>query len=257
MTELTGLLNVPQKDIYEYIESYAKIYPDLTKVFIYKEPIKSRIAGFEQQGKLSPKPRGTVMSEQLLEDSLRRTKTRLSDIVIANKFDMFCTFTFAEDRQNVELCKHKMEMWLKYENRFGNKFNYLIVPEFHKDGQSLHFHALFKGYKGQIIDSGHKRPDGRPVYNIPSYKYGFSTATLIDTEGIPKVSSYIKKYITKEMPHFTNKQRYWCSKGLIRPEKIKNPVLFPYITKEFDQTYQADKYTLHIANRKLSLISKI
>jgi hypothetical protein len=260
----------PQQ-LYTEVESYAKIYPNLTKLITYKKPIMVQNKGFET-GVVVPiefdghtyyekqKPvskRGSGGSSiQVQADSFRRTKTRLSDIVIANEFDLFCTFTFATERQDIRRCKARMSSWLNNQYKRQGKFKYLIVPEFHKDGVSIHFHALFQGYKGELVDSGHKRKDGRIVYNIPGWRFGFSTATKIDTEGLPLVSSYVKKYITKDMPKIDNKKRYWCSHNLVRPKKVANPIIFPEDAKKFTETYGNDDYDIQIAHERVDLVDR-
>jgi hypothetical protein len=248
------ILNAKEHEIYSTVDSYAKIYPNLTKLITYKQPIQVREAGWEAPEK-EYKPRSTGSMQSQI-DSLRRTKTRLSDIVLANRFSLFCTFTFATERSDVARCKSRMSHWLDNQNTRVGKFKYLIVPEFHKDGVSIHFHALFKDYNGNLVDSGHKRSDGRVVYNIPGYKFGFSTATKIDEEGIPKVSSYIKKYITKDMPQFENKKRYWCSHDLIRPDKVQNPLLFPEDELRFTESYDNNGFNVRISHERVDLISR-
>ncbi len=247
---------VKEHAIYQTVDSYAKIYDNFTKVIKYNKPIKIRVSGFESVKKKMRSRVATQSNNPLyLIESIRRTKTRLSDIVLSNKFDLFCTFTFdpkKTDRHNVELCKKRMSKWLDNQNARVGKFKYLIVPERHKDG-ALHFHALFKSYSGELVNSGHFRKDGRIVYNISGWKWGFSTATKIDDAGIPLVSSYVKKYITKDMPQFNNKQRYWCSKGLVRPKKVLNPVVFDYSV--FDSEYQSDSATFYSAKHRIELVS--
>ncbi len=240
-------------EIYQIVHSYAKIYPNMTKLFVFDHPSKVRIAGFEPRDKQEhiQKPNNDPVA---LIDSLRRTKTRLSDIVVSNNFDLFCTFTFAKDRQNVNHLKKQMSKWLNNQHTRVGKFAYLIVPEFHKDGQSIHFHALFKDYKGELVDTGHKTKRGQPSLVIQSYTLGYSTAVEIDD--IEKVGSYVKKYITKDMPQFSGKKRYWCSHDLIRPVKVINPVTFPADMHHFTDEHQMNNMRLHIAHTKIDLIGE-
>lgn len=99
----------------------------------------------------------------------------------------------------------------------------------------MHFHGLFSGYKGSLKDSGHAK-NGRIIHNIGSYRGGFTTAVKIDD--IKKVSSYVAKYMTKEMPKFRNKQRYWCSNDLKRPAKIINPLLTGELKELFKSVFR-------------------
>lgn len=199
-------------------------------------------------------------------DSIRRTKTVISDLMLCNHFDMFATFTFngdeknrlrygyaVTDRSDTTQVKAKMSKWLKNQRELHGKFEYLIVPEFHKKQNALHFHALMKGYKGNL-SSTKIRQGGRTVYNLKGYRLGHSTVVKIgdSEEDYRKVASYIKKYITKDMPLFDNKKRYWCSKELTRPEKISNVEITPFDFSLFEHTYS--KNTINIYTSKTRIV---
>ena len=135
--------------------------------------------------------------------------------------------------------------------RHGQKFKYLIVPERHKNG-AWHFHAIFENYKNEIEDfynpknkyltvdeirSKNKKPKNQRGF-LPRYTLGRSEIAPIKDK--TKMSSYIKKYITKELITEKFKKRYWCSKNLKSPEVIENIVesstIIPkkYIFKKYD-----------------------
>lgn len=240
-------------EIYQTVHSYAKIYPNMTKLFVFNHPSKVRIKGFEPREKQEPNKKDNNDPVALI-DSLRRTKTRLSDIVVSNNFELFCTFTFAKDRQNVDKLKKQMSRWLNNQQSRTGKFAYLIVPEFHKDGESIHFHALFKDYRGELVDTGHRTKRGQKSLVIKGYTLGYSTAVEIDD--IEKVGSYVKKYITKDMPQFNGKKRYWCSHGLIRPEKVQNPIAFPSDMQHFTDEHQMSTMKVHVAYKKINLVAE-
>ena len=202
-------------EVYQPIYNRLKVYPTFMRLYKFNSPSIERLPGYEERkSKTINTTKNATTEEDNLYRSLRRTKTTISDLVLSNDFTIFATFTFKTDRQDIEKCKSKMTNWLKSQQKTYGKFTYLIVPEFHKDKKSIHFHALMHGYKGQLQDSGHKI-NSRTAYNITSYKSGFSTAIKIDNQA--KVSSYVRKYITKDMPQFDGKKRYWISTGLKRP----------------------------------------
>lgn len=224
------------------VNNFAKVYPNgKIKVFEYSKPFYKRKDGFEPH----EPPEGFSTNSEAVkasevgnseERSLRRSKTLISDIVLCTEFDMFATFTFKQDRQDLKKCKTKMSEWLHSQQKTYGKFQYLIVPEFHKDKKSLHFHGLLKNYKGQLTKTT-KKINNRTAYNIKSYKKGFSTVIKIDN--VEKVSSYIKKYITKEMPSTgKNCRKFWNSRNLPRPEihyniDLKQHELTEVYTQEF------------------------
>lgn len=168
-----------------------------------------------------------IVGKMITRRAEKRAKTEVRDIVIMTPFEHFCTFTLDPKkfphRYDISICKMAMHKWLEGQRKKYGRFGYLIVAEYHKDG-AIHFHALFAGYKGPISDSGVKH-DNKPVYNLPAWRYGFSTAKLIvqTPADRAKVAGYLTKYITKDMPVFAGKKRFWVSKGLPRPERIVNP----------------------------------
>jgi hypothetical protein len=198
-------------EVYQEIKSSLKIYPGLARLLEFDEPYRARRFDYDERKPFLERHKRFVYDE-----------TNLIDLTLCNKFDLFVTFTFKKDRHDLDAKKRQMAFWLNNQRILHGKFKYLIVPELHKDG-AIHFHALFSGYKGQLVDSGRTNKAGRKIHNIQSYRGGFTTAVKIDN--LEKVSSYVAKYITKDMPVFKNKQRYWCSNGLKRPLKINNPLL--------------------------------
>jgi len=179
--------------------------------------------------------------------SLMRSKTRITDYTLANDFDLFTTFTFDPskvDSLNVSLAKKKMSIWLNNQRRDSPDMKYLIVAELHKSGR-IHFHALMKHYNGKLVDSKRSK-NGRIIFNISGWHYGFSTAVQIDN--IAKVSTYMQKYITKEMLKIGNKKRYWGSRNLIKPiidyninmiEEVYSRPLF------LQNEYKTDYFTIY------------
>ena len=123
-----------------------------------------------------------------------------------------------------------MNNWLKrIQTKYG-KFEYVIVPEFHDDGVSIHFHALLTSYPGRIVEAINPKTGKqvlkkkRPVFNLPDCRLGFTTATKIldDPDEQRKAHGYLLKYVTKSFIDFPNKRRYWPSRALRRPPELYN-----------------------------------
>lgn len=204
------------------INNVTKEYPDMIKVMIYKQPqVYVREQGSTKRNK--------VQVDENYEPSitsLSRTKSLIRDIVICNDFELFCTFTFDPDkvdRYNLMSCWCKMSRWIRHQKERSPDLKYLIIPEQHKDG-AWHFHALISHYKGSLRDSKHKSATGLPVYNMTSYRGGFSTAVYIEDK--EAVSHYVAKYITKDFVKKFNQRRFFCSRNLIRPVKTVNSPIF-------------------------------
>jgi len=226
------------------VTSIATYYPQIVTLYVPNRAYDKIFTGRDTRDKglsIRHNPEKTV------QRSLRRTKKKIKDYVRINKFDLFTTFTFKDDRENVEKSKQKMSDWLKNQQKRTGKFEYLIVPEFHKDKKAIHFHALIKNYGGKLetaINPLTKRSvvqKGKQIYTFPSYKSGFSNAVKIDTDNDShtKVALYLSKYITKDTPVFSNKNRYWASFGLLLPETEDNPEWYGKI-KPLNQPYGID-----------------
>lgn len=165
-----------------------------------------------------------------LRVSLSRSRNNLYYIARSNVWNWFVTLTIAPDkmdRYDFKNCSKKVRKWFdNLRQRKCKDMYYLIVPEMHKDG-AWHFHGLLGGCKGlSFVDSGHVTEEGEPIYNFEDWKYGFSTATAVTDSS--RVSSYVCKYITKEMCEAVKgRQRYWVSQNVQRAEIFEgymNPV---------------------------------
>lgn len=156
--------------------------------------------------------------------SYKRCRNTIYKLACNNKpWDYFVTFTFNSekvDRYKFSEVSKKLSKWIdNIKQKYGCKnIGYIVVPELHKDG-AWHFHGLFKNCDGMnFVDSGKKDKAGRTIYNISKYKFGFTTATKLTD--VDKATSYILKYISKDLfgDELKGKKRYWRSKNLKMPE---------------------------------------
>ena len=208
-------------EIKNIIHNTEKIYPKMITIKIYKEPLKT----FSHEYK-KPQPRDDFEPD---ESSIRRTRTLLQDYIVCNEFELFCTFTLDpkkfKKREDFNACYLRMQAWLHSQRTTHSPdLQYLVVPEKHKKG-GYHFHALISHYNGLLSDSGHKK-DGRPIFNISGWRFGFSTAVKINREEIGIVGRYVGKYITKDMSKEFGRKRYLASRNLKKPEKKHNSRIF-------------------------------
>lgn len=196
-------------ELFKYFKSYQKLKPDLES----DKKLKTAIH----------KPTNPENETKNRHRSLRRTSTVISDIVKMNDFDFFGTITTNPkkiDRYDDILVRRTVTTWLKNQQRIVGKFNYLLVPERHKDG-ALHFHLIIGGYpKAKLAYSGKKDKAGRQIYNLKAYNLGFSNLTeIVNKEA---VANYTRKYITKDMIVEHGKRRYWHSTTLKMPFIARN-----------------------------------
>lgn len=195
-------------------------YLDRQQIRIYKKPICKceEIWETELTKKKDKKKKKGVKDENRSNSvSKNRTIQKIYEVTRSNMWEYFITLTFDPKKVNsfdyAEVSK-VLSIWLNnLKKRYAPDFKYIIVPELHKSGR-YHFHGLIADIGNlKLVDSGHKTSAGDVIYNIENYKLGFTTATKI--KDASRVSSYITKYITKELCATTeNKKRYWCSRNL-------------------------------------------
>ncbi len=156
-------------------------------------------------------------------NSFMRTKNMVYSLARSHVWEWFVTFTFDPlkvDSFDYSEVTKKLSKWLNNARLNCPDMKYIVVPELHKSGR-FHFHGLFSGIDDMRLESsGHYDNKGNEVYNIGSYKLGFTTATRVNS--LEKVVMYISKYITKELCGVTaNKKRYWHSKNLVAVEPVE------------------------------------
>ena len=243
------LLRVPAKEAKYLLKNVAKLYNDGTmNIFNFKYKIYKNRGGLEPQKQkelpyIIPKTKSAL--EQYVADdrSVRRTHTLITDYVKINDFNLFVNITFDPskiDTKNDYAVAKAFKIWLQNQKRLNPTFEYLAVPERHKNG-AIHFHCLFMGYpdkklkralNNKISSPYYGLPlidkSGRPVYNLTSYKLGLNDVTYITNK--EATSYYVRKYITKDLAlNIINSKRFWASHGLRKPEKVENLPLDLYV----------------------------
>lgn len=252
---------------YDKVSCYnikSKYYGKETQIQAYAQPIT---IGKESPNKgktkeeikkdLSPEDRKKE-DDRNAERSRRRTIQQIYDIARANQWEFFFTLTFRgtiEERADYKWCCSLLGKWLhSIKQHTSPDLQYIVVPELHKgensqktsDGNyAYHFHGLFSNLGNMaLVDSGKCDRQGRVIYNVDSYKLGFSTATAVsENEAVVK---YLLKYVTKDLTEFTKgKKRYWASKNCKRPVVITEDIGDYHDMFLFMQDIEADEKLQH------------
>lgn len=147
-----------------------------------------------------------VPSAENARRSINRAKVRAFDFIMANPdLDAFATLTIDGEklcRNSWEEIYPKLRIWLS--NRVTRRgLKYLLCPEYHKDGENIHFHMIANAqalqYRAALTPSG--RPmyrAGKNVYNLTDWEWGFSTMQIVPpTDSRDAVAKYIFKYMGK------------------------------------------------------------
>lgn len=204
------------------------------------------------------------------DESLSRTKFLRRELSLCNPWDYFCTFTFDSDkvdRYDYHSVSAKLRKFFdNYRQRYSPNFRYMVVPESHVKG-GIHFHGLLKGVRAQdlyVPDTILKRveindftsPYSTELIEVPntpgymrwrSYRLGFMDISPVQDHF--RCSSYILKYITKQMQHaeFLNKgdRILLASSGLRRAieickEDIDYSQMYSLVTHYFGEPLKYD-----------------
>lgn len=160
--------------------------------------------------------------QRSIQQSVARTKKTIYDYAKMVEWQWFVTLTLSPDktdRTNYSECSYKLRKWLdNVKQTKSDNFKYLVIPELHKDKKSYHFHGLFAdvgNMRFALSDNDYAKE--KEIYNITDYRLGFSTATKI--KDLKRVTSYITKYVTKEIIETVpvGRQRYYVSKSILKP----------------------------------------
>lgn len=152
----------------------------------------------------------------------RRAKEACFDYILCNDLHIFSTLTFNRelvDRSSYDAVYKKLCNWCSNRvQRYG--FKYIAVPEYHKDGENIHFHMLSTGDGIELLKTSHYRR-GKPVYNVDNWKWGFSTAQYVTGENArEKCAKYIFKYMGKQMGQKIGGRYYLSGGDLAKPHFV-------------------------------------
>lgn len=156
-----------------------------------------------------------------------------------NEWNYFFTGTLGDtpfDPTSAAECVKPLQTWLNHMVcRYGLK--YVLVAEYQPKSGKIHFHGFINDSL-KVEDSGRRlykalgdkkskaydvdffkrmklNPDDYPIiYNIPQWKFGFTTA-IKSYNGSMGCANYIRKYITKENKAIFGRY-YWSSRNLVR-----------------------------------------
>lgn len=204
-----------------------------------------------------------MLHRHSVQSSLNRTVQAVYKYSRQCDWEYFITLTFSEehaDRYDFSNCMKKASKWFNHQkDRYAKDMKYLIVPEMHKNG-AWHIHGVIADTGTMsIVDSGrvaigkkaYKRTEANKeyptIYNLSGWKLGWSTATAVtDTY---KVSTYITKYITKDLCESSKgKKRYYRSRNIPEPEE--NTYLIPASEREEFLQAVADSIGMEIEYEK-------
>lgn len=157
--------------------------------------------GTEEQLSFSLDPQSDSVEsgtkDEDIKRSMRRAKSRVRRLALANDFRWFVTLTLSPDkvdRYNDDQVLRKLSTWAHNQVR-RRGLKYILVPERHQDG-AIHFHGFFNDAL-EAVASGHLDKQGHMIYNLPGWSLGFTAAIEVYGDYAGAVA-YVCKYIGKQ-----------------------------------------------------------
>lgn len=216
------------------------MFTDVVQVMICNRPIfnptRAEISGAAGAGRArhsSARPDDEALAALPAsgdERAIRRARNRVDDLIACNQWDYFITLTLDGekiDRTDYGAVIRKLNAWLS--NRVQRRgLRYVMVPEYHADGEAIHFHGVIAGGDSRLQYSGHRTRSGgklKRIYNITDWTLGYTTAIRCD-DNSRAVAAYIGKYITKAANKVGG--RYYLHGGVLREPE------YQYFNADYD-----------------------
>lgn len=174
-----------------------------------------------------------LRKEKNLKDAQLRASNAVRSLALSNKWDSFLTLTFDDSKAPAAGISYDVALLyasraLRNLRKLYPGMSYLLVPEQGEKNGRWHFHALVAGLPRSAYKfSGRFTRSHEKIFNLPDWKYGFTTATFVRDQN--RVCRYIAKYITKASSRVPfNCKRYLCSQGLKNFGKESDKFLLEY-----------------------------
>lgn len=203
-------------------------YSDFVTLREYGEKYKLTYFKFPVKNSDAKTKRSSVSSNygEKLSNSLSRSKSAVFELSMCNPWKYFVTLTLDKskyDRYDLSKFRKDLSQFIRNYNRIhGCLIKYLLIPEQHKDG-AWHMHGLINGLPDSSLSFN---KNGFLDWFAYSSRFGF--CSIDEIRDNQKVSSYITKYISKDLSgrkDDLNAHLYYASKGLKRSEVIHKGVI--------------------------------
>jgi len=186
----------------------------------------------DSQGRIIPVRDDASITDlqNLMRDGRKRTINNFFDYALNNKWEYFCTFTFADEqiRNSRDLLYSAWDNFRRGLRKENKDFKSIAVYEPHKKG-GLHLHSLIGSvdltlkparnpHTGEFIYSG---LSGVQIFNCENWKKGHNTVSFLDPKyPNEQIVMYMSKYMTKSEFIDVNCKRYFHTNNLEKRDTV-------------------------------------
>lgn len=207
-----------------------------------------------------------------IRTSISRSVRMVRELAACNPWQFFVTITLSPANwQNrytpdglQDVIKAMTRRWRRKHkdgSAYCPDFKYLLIPEMHKNG-AIHLHGFVNHmppaecipYTMADVNSSKQLPKkicdkvraGETIYHSPTWEKLFGYNTFEPISDLDKASSYVVKYVSKEIGSTPFKMRYWSSRKLSRATRIAT-YYFPDSSDYSQQLNDYNDYMLSVA----------
>jgi len=182
-------------------------------------------------GTLSERNRERTLGKR--RDNAQRSGVAFRRVVCsnltANENPLLITLTHKDNQTDLSESNRLFKLFIqRCRIKYGRAFRYIAVPEFQRRG-AVHYHALFWGLPTELY---YRERETRELANI----WGNGYTDIILTDGNQKLSSYLAKYMIKNLEDLRlwNQKVYFCSRNIKRPIVVSGLDTFDFIEKDYN-----------------------
>jgi hypothetical protein len=189
----------------------------------------NRLVNLNREGgrRAVPKEKDEADAKRDLEKCAFRASRKVRQLCLEIRADRLLTLTSRHILTDYDDTIATWKRFMRILDNAGEKFDYVAVPELHKNGEHYHIHAAINGFVRadmlrrcwQIALGGKGNEKGVHALGNVDIKRNPRNGMDKNKQTI-RIARYISKYITKSYleHHQFNRKRYWAPRTIKLPE---------------------------------------
>lgn len=194
----------------------------------------------------APKEKDKEATKRDLEKCAYRAARRVRHLCLEIRADRLLTLTSRNLLTDYDQLTATWKRFMRLLENAGESFEYVAVPELHKNGEHYHIHAAINGFARveflrrcwQIALGGKGDERGENALGNVDIKSTRRKGQHKSKQAIG-VAKYISKYITKSYieHHQFNRKRYWAPRSIKLPETSAEWMQAEYLADAVQELY--------------------